>query len=236
MLMLVHLNRARQQNTTRCTKLWEQADSHFRGEPLFHHQLALTMGGHNLPERVGSTNLKLPSFNGGIDDIDWEAVNCPPIARDQILPPSIRTVVLAGGDLESCLFNAFNSIVLDRSQRHLPVGIIIPFPLVYREKPGDLVEYAFMQANAYHMALRELLGSRALDCFSMNIDGEPIPEMVECGRLARDTMCDQDQSQTQLCEKAVRFHWFTTLDAMLSSEFFPGLKTPDVERILADML
>lgn len=230
-LILTHLrdkpfNRT---NTAICTRFW--GINEIVGSRVFERRLSLQEEGGRLPEGVAMDREDdiVFSHSGAVDD------NTPPASyrnypNIEFLPasalgfvgPGSQVFILGGGNLDYCLHKTFASLVRLKFAQGEKLQVLVALPLVYHSGiyQGMNVRSASDFVKAENDYVRSLKGEQArhtISGYCITVNGQTISGIPEG-------------------EPTVELHWFTTLNGMLASPFFPEIQTPAVRNLVLEQL
>jgi hypothetical protein len=212
-LVLVHPRRQAKVPLELARRMWVLNDPAFNGQPVFYQRVSLVEEGSDLPDQVemSAADLKVFSHSGALDDatppyrsyITGEIAI--PASEDGCASPGNQTFILGGGNLDFCLESAFRSLIRLKSAQREPCAVAIPLALIYQEPGAENMFDYIRHDNKYTQGLWQSAETGGIVSYSVyEDDGQPI---VTTGNW---------QSA-----EAVSLHWYTSLQALFRSRFFP---------------
>ncbi len=205
-LVLTHLRGQDSHNTRVCRRLWEVSDPVFQNRSPFDYRLYLMENHADFLKDVeirSRQDDKVFSASGAVNDptppTGYEnSTHIFVTAGQRGFAGSGRHLFfLGGGNLKSCLFDTFESIVGSKDEQGERVQIVISLPLIYTTKVMDRPGY-IKNPNEF----TEILKGKD---HRVAIDGKLVAD--ESGK-----------------NPGVELHWFSSGATMFASPFFPELK------------
>jgi hypothetical protein len=228
-LILTHLRREGEQEEVvlrMAEKFWRCQDKAFGPNGPFDRKLSLVEEGSRLPVtgRLLGGEAIVFSWTGMLDD------RTPPPGYEHLgimeqpiftaldhgySQPGENLFVMGGGNLDLCLLNTFSSLARIKRQQHEPLTVLIPLAMVYCfNRNLDLVNYARRPVD-YLRRLEKMFGQNLLNSYRVMVDGQLVYGEAN---IAAD----------------VELHWFTSLNRMFASSFFPESHDLAVQQRLVD--
>jgi hypothetical protein len=198
-LILTHLRRGHKQSLELGRRMWQLRDPVFGDRSPFARRLALQEEGRFLPEDVDLT---------GRDAKMYSTLGELPEAILEFTARGDRHFVLGGGNLDCCLFNTFASLVRLKSSQGESASIAIPLALTYQTNGiKDLLEY-LREDNPYLTTLENYQQENRINGFRVVQDNRVF--QLKTGAAPR-----------------IELHWFTSLNDLFRSAFFPEATRPE---------